>query len=80
MHAYHSGALPRPKLTQMNLLPPQNTQNEPVQSATEYFEEIASKVLRHLPEKTEKSLNYWLGRTNSKKCNIHPEKLSKTCR
>ena len=63
-----------------NLLPPQPTHFEPVQSATDYFEEIREKVMRNIPEKAEKSLDYWIARTEKKRCIIHPSKLSKTCR
>lgn len=61
-------------------VPVQQANPEPVQSATEYFEEMKEKVLKSLPEKAEKSLEYWVGRTGKKKCAMHPAKLSKTCR
>lgn len=61
-------------------VPIQQAHPETVQSATEYFEEMKDKVLKNLPEKTEKSLEYWIGRTGKKRCNMHPSKLSKTCR
>lgn len=63
-----------------SILPPQPANPEPVQSATDYFEEMVDKVLKNLPSKAEKSLDYWLGRTNKTKCKLHPSKLSKSCR
>lgn len=53
---------------------------EPQQTANEFFEEIASKVMRNLPAKQEKSLEYWIARCNKKPCPLHPKTLSKTCR
>jgi hypothetical protein len=60
--------------------PPPPPPPEPVQSATDYFQEMVDKVMKGLPEKSEKSLEYWLGRVNGKKCAIHKEKMSKSCR
>lgn len=60
--------------------PPPPPPPEPVQSATDYFQEMVDKVMKGMPEKTEKSLEYWLSRINGKKCAIHKEKMSKACR
>lgn len=63
-----------------SIIPPQPVNPEPVQSATDYFDEMVDKVLKNLPSKGEKSLEYWLGRTDKVKCKLHPSKLSKSCR
>ena len=76
---YHNGVYRGP-LSQSALLPPQPSKPVVVQSATEYFEEMVEKVVKNLPEKVEKSLEYWLGRTSKSKCKMHPSKISKTCR
>ena len=50
-------------------------------TATEAFNEIASKVMRQMPQKNkEKSLEYWIIKSGNKPCKLHPKKLSKFCR
>lgn len=68
-------------VTEASILAAQPHQpQEPQMSANEYFEEIASKVMRNMPAKQEKSLDYWSSRCGKKLCSLHPKTLSKTCR